>query len=120
MDSSGVVTSLSYDGTDTVIARELSDLVSATMQAKTVATALSPGEQHNIITDPHLQQLTQRHRNTAGHSVSCVTAVDAHNVVPYSQCYGCAPRSFVIDVHAAGIPFRKAVASGCEPFTGKS
>ena len=93
---------------------KLSDLLSATLQTKKVAAALNPGEKRNTITDSHLQPLTQRHRNTTRCAVLFVSAVDIHNVVPYSQCYGCAPRSFDVDVNAVGTPGRKAVASDCD------
>ena len=77
----------------------------------------SPKEKRNTII---LQPLTQRHRNTSKHYVSFVNAADAHNVASYSDCYGCFPRSFVVDVNASGIPFLKSVASDCDQFTGKS
>ena len=78
MDCSGTVTLASDDGTDTVRATEIGDLVSATTQTKSATTALSPKKKHNTVI---LQLLTQRHRNTSRHSVSFVNAVDVHKIV---------------------------------------
>ena len=104
------------EGTDTVRATELGDRMSATMQAKSANEALSPkGKRYTVV----LQPLTQRHRNTSKRYVSVVNAVDVHKTVSYSDCYGRAPRSFVVDAIASGIPFLKSVANDCDPFTGK-
>ena len=102
VDSSRIVTLASDDGTDTVKATALGDLMSAPMQAKSASEALSPKEKRNTV---RLQPLTQRHRNTSKHYVSLVNAVDVHKVVSYSDCYGRAPRSCVVDVNASGISF---------------
>ena len=67
MDSSGIVTLASDDGTDTVRATALDDLMSATMQATSATEALSPKEKRNIVI---VQPLTQRHRNTSKQFVS--------------------------------------------------